>query len=70
MESNGSAYYLLKQEWCKMTGLLYAAHNDDEVHGIAFLTEEEERHPVNVTIYDIEDIHSELIAALHNCKFY
>ena len=63
VESN---YFLLKQVWTQLYSIIKAQCIGQEIPQIAFLTEQEENFPDNVTIHDIEDIHSELISALHN----
>lgn len=68
--SNGAitAYVKLKNHWDTMCKLCCSFDNNAvfvQIQGILFLTQGEEQHPSNITIHDLEDIHSEVLNVLH-----
>ena len=62
-------YVKLKSHWATLCRIARAWVSTADIPGqidkIAFLTEKEENNPENITIYDLQDIHSEILSVLH-----
>ena len=66
-------YVTLKSHWATLCRIarawVSAADIPGQIDKIAFLTEQEEDNPENITIYDLQDIHSEILSVLHILQY-